>query len=128
VTVTNPDGGSATKANAYTVSVSPPTLGSVSPGTVSAGGAFSLTGTGFQTGAVVRLGSTTIPSNVTTSTAASATVPANTTAGVYDVSITNPDGQGAGLTGALTVTALSAISHTTLADFNAGTPSGTSAT
>src|SRR4029079_15049069 len=90
VTVTNPDGGSATKANAYTVSVSPPTLGSVSPGTVSAGGAFSLTGTGFQTGAVVPLGSTTIPSNVTTSTAASATLPGHTTARGYHVAVDKP--------------------------------------
>lgn len=54
VVVTNSNGGSATKLNAW-AAVAPPTVTAVSPnsGTVSGGTAVTLTGTGFATGATV---------------------------------------------------------------------------
>ncbi|RIK37112.1 MAG: hypothetical protein DCC58_18450, partial [Chloroflexi bacterium] len=121
LTVTNPDGGSATLDAAYVVTAPPPVLTSVSPATVSAGATFTLNGSGFVAGATVRLGDTVIGSSVQSDTTASATVPAGAASGVYSVSLTNPDGAPTTLDNALTVTALLAVSHTTAEQFAAGT-------
>jgi hypothetical protein len=120
ITVQNPDGQSTTLANAYTVAANPPTLTSVSPGVVLAGQQITLTGTNFVTGATVRVGTTPATTSVASATSATATVPSSVSPGTYDVSIANPDGQSASLAGALTVSALPAVGHTTVADFSTG--------
>ncbi|RIK40061.1 MAG: hypothetical protein DCC58_14445 [Chloroflexi bacterium] len=127
LTVTNPDGGAATRNAAFTAQAPAPTLASVSPAAANAGDEITLQGANFVSGAVVRIGAATVPSSVLAADQALATVPAGTAPGVYSVSITNPDGQSASLSNALTVTTLQTVSHTTLADFNAGTFASTQA-
>ena len=102
VTVTNPaPGGGTSGVLSFTINpVSAPTLASIAPANATVGGAafpFTLTGTGFVTGATVNFGSNPAitPSSVT-STQIVATIPAGdiATAGTVNVTITNPAGGG----------------------------------
>jgi lysophospholipase L1-like esterase len=104
VTVTNPDGGTATRQNGYTYAEAAPRVDSVSPaqGPVTGGTAITITGAYFQSGAAVKLGGTAATGvtfvNATTLTA---TTPAHAV-GVVDLAVTNPDSQTGTRTGAFT--------------------------
>lgn len=109
VVVTNPDGRSTTLSGAFTYqddSSSPiegPTLTGVTPttGVTSGGTPITVTGTGFQNGAILTIGgvpATIIMVNATTITA---TAPRGAPGG-HDVIVTNPDGRSATLTGGFT--------------------------
>ena len=95
VTVTNPDGGSAWKATAFTyqTQVSSPTVTAMSPvsGPAAGGTTVTLTGTSFKSGAVVRFG--TLSGQVTSLTSTRIVVrsPARD-AGAVPVTVLNPDG------------------------------------
>ena len=111
LTVTNPDSGTATLPGAFTVTL-PPTVSTVSPS-----GAdndidtpVTITGTNIATdgtGTVpptVRLGTTALLEvTVVNATTLTATVPWGVNPGTYPLTVTNPDGGSATLTGAFTV-------------------------
>ncbi|MFC1706392.1 IPT/TIG domain-containing protein, partial [Planctomycetota bacterium] len=108
VKVTNPDGKSGMLAGAFTYA-DPPTLDSASPSVIpTAGGAtVTLTGTGFEPGASVHLGTELVfPARVSVLSATTITVvtPAHAS-GAVDVTVTNPHGQSATLSPALTYNA-----------------------
>ena len=92
ISVTNPDGGAATQASAFTY-LAPPTITGSSPvsGPTAGGTDVVITGTGFQTGAVVRFGATAGTVQQLTTTAITARTPAGS-AGLVAISVTNPDG------------------------------------
>lgn len=105
VVVTNADGQTATKTNAFTYVLPAPTISTVSPvsGTTAGGNTVTITGTNFRTGAVVKFGTTTATSTTFVSaTQVTAVVPARAAGGAVDVSVTNTDGQVASKTGAYT--------------------------
>jgi hypothetical protein len=106
VTVTNPDGQSASSSFTYTGPTGAPTLTNVSPATASSlgGTQVTLTGTNFVTGAVVRFGNcasgqtppcgSPAPSGSVT-VSSSTSITAETPAGVYGtvaVTVINPGG------------------------------------
>ena len=102
VNVTNPAPGGGTSGNlSFTINAAAgPTLTSLAPASVTAGGAaftLTLTGTGFVAGATVNFGTNPAitPSSVT-STQIVATIPAAdiTTPGTVNVTVTNPAGGG----------------------------------
>jgi hypothetical protein len=83
-----------------------PTVSSISPtsGTISGGTAVTITGTGFQSGATVKIGGTSATAvNVASSTSITATTAAHS-AGSSSVVVTNTDGQSGTLTGGYTYT------------------------
>ena len=96
MTVANPDGQSATKAAAFTYQAPKPTIGTLSPatGTTAGGTDVTITGTGFQAGAVVTFGGTTGTLLSQTATTLVARTPARA-AGAVSVTVANPDGQSA---------------------------------
>ncbi|MDB5080437.1 MAG: hypothetical protein JWP00_2361, partial [Chloroflexi bacterium] len=106
LTVTNPDNASATLANSVTVKLPAPNLTTVSPNSASnnAIATITLNGTNFVSGADVRLGVTNL-SGVTFVSAAKLTadVPSGLTQGIYDLTVTNPDGQLSTLPASFTV-------------------------
>jgi hypothetical protein len=124
VVVTNTDGQSGTLTNGYTyTSPNPaPTVGGISPtsGPVAGGTAVTITGTGFLSGATVKLGGTSATNvTVVSATSITATAPAHA-AGAVSVVVTNTDGQSGTLTNgytytnpAPTVTSISPTSGTT---------------
>jgi hypothetical protein len=95
VTVVNVDGQSSTAAGAYTfVLVVPPTITvPIAPATGPTNGAtpITITGTQFQNGATVNVGSLPASNVVVTATSITAITPA-LPAGVADVTVINPDG------------------------------------
>jgi hypothetical protein len=99
VTVTNPDGQSATGTFTYTGTSGPPSLTGISPDTGSSLGdtPVTLTGTGFVLGAVVTFGSGgqaspgTVTAVASDGTSASVTTPAGLY-GTVDVTIVDPPG------------------------------------
>lgn len=97
--VTNPDGQSGTSSGQYTyvAPVAGPTISSFSPtsGPSTGGTNVTISGTGFVDGATVRFGNTASIGSVTfiSSTALTATSPAQTTAQSVPITVTNPDGQ-----------------------------------
>ena len=110
VLVENPDTGSSLLPNGFTYSagVVAPTITSVTPtsGSTAGGTAITITGTGFVTGAGVRVGATLRAcTSVTVVSATSITcITPSGTAGVGDLTVTNTD-MGAGLlAGAFTYT------------------------
>lgn len=116
IVVTNPDLKSGTLTNGFTVSNSAPAIISITPSSGTRGTIVSITnlaGTGFFSGATVRLnrtGSTAIPATsvvVVSSTQITCNfvLPAGTTVGPWDVVVTNPDMQNSTLTNAFTVSA-----------------------
>jgi PKD repeat protein len=133
VTVTNPDGGSATLPNALEVMPSnaetpPPTVSSVTPSKGTAGMPLSLTisGTDFTKRSSVKLtkGSDELSGSRivlmgSTSLRATVQVPSSAALGQYDLVVTNSDGQAGMLTGAVTISrgnspAISALSPATM--------------
>lgn len=122
VTITNPDGQFSTLSDAYTVLAPPPSLTSISPSVVTVGQQITLTGENFLAGASVSIGTVVAESpTVINATQMTTVVPLSMAAGLYGVTVTNPDGQSAVLPDALTVSALPSVGHTTVADFEAGT-------
>ena len=105
VQITNPSGQSASLAGAFTY-VGGPGLTSVSPtsGPTAGGTTITITGTGFVSGATVRVNSVAA-TGVTflSATQLRAVTPAGT-AGARSVQVTNPDGQSGTLAGAFTYT------------------------
>ena len=110
----NPDAQTDTVNEVYHVTLPAPTLTALSVDEMDNSVALSLTLTGddFESGAKVTIG-TTITSNTSVLTSATMTtvVPAGITAGVYDVTVTNPDyaSRTAVLEDAFTVNALTQI-------------------
>jgi prepilin-type N-terminal cleavage/methylation domain-containing protein len=90
--IVNPDGG---RAN-YSLTVSAgPTITSISPGSIanSAGTPVTITGTGFQNGAVITMTSGTVSStSFVSSTSMTATLSPSGSTGTRVVTVTNPDG------------------------------------
>ncbi|HEY6329495.1 MAG TPA: IPT/TIG domain-containing protein, partial [Blastocatellia bacterium] len=133
VTVTNPDGQSATLASAFTY-VQPaagPSISSVSPNTGSTLGGTSVTisGANFQSGASVTFGAAAATGvTVQNSATISAVTPANS-AGAVNVTVTNPGGQSATSTSAFTyVQAAPAPSISSVSPNTGSTAGGTSVT
>ena len=106
VVVTNTDGQSGTLTNGYTYTNPPPTVSSIAPssGSTSGGTSVTITGTGFLTGAIVKLGGTAAASvAVANSHSITATTAAHA-AGACSVVVTNTDGQSGTLTSGYTYT------------------------
>ncbi|HUP63000.1 MAG TPA: IPT/TIG domain-containing protein [Thermoanaerobaculia bacterium] len=100
VTVTNPDGQSATRNNAYTYIEPEPQVLSVSPdsGPTAGGTAITVAGVDFKSGATVKIGSlnalNVVFVNATTLTAVTPLGPSDiATSRQEDVTVTNPDGR-----------------------------------
>ncbi|MCK9485328.1 MAG: IPT/TIG domain-containing protein [Dehalococcoidia bacterium] len=106
VTVSNPDGQSATLSGAFRFLGPPPTLTAVSPASGPTTGATSimLTGAEFAAGATVSVGGRAATAvSITSATSATARTPWGVVGGV-DVVYKNADGQSASLPGAFTYT------------------------
>lgn len=107
VAVTNPNAESGTLNNGFSfLSVSAPTVASVSPNSGPTGGStnVTITGTNFVSGATVTFGGAAATNVVVvTSTSITATTPAHA-AGAVSVSVTNPDSQSGSLIGGFTYT------------------------
>ncbi|MBU5349293.1 IPT/TIG domain-containing protein [Paenibacillus lautus] len=109
VKVVNPDSQYAEKANGYLyeapIVIPAPIITSVTPNTGTKSGNYLMTinGDNFQKGAVVTIGSTQLNLYAyVNTTQVRVMVPSTSTAGTVDVTITNPDGQSATLTGGFT--------------------------
>jgi hypothetical protein len=109
VKVTNPDGTSATSTFTY---VAAPAIASVSPvsGTNAGGTTITISGSGFQSGATVRIGGLPATNvNVVDASTITATTPAHATGDQtdlpVDVVVSNPDGQSATKTNGFTYNA-----------------------
>jgi hypothetical protein len=91
-TVTNPDGGNASKT--FTVTVNPMSITSVSPNVTLSGStkAFTISGSGFLSGATVKLDGTTVGTSSITSTTISLTLGSFPAIGTHTFTVTNPDG------------------------------------
>jgi hypothetical protein len=102
VVVTNADGTNATLSNGFTY-VSPPTVTVISPsaGPIGGGAAVTVSGTGFATGLILKLGGTQASYGSFTSTSISATTPAHAV-GIVDVTVTDSYGQTGTLAGGFT--------------------------
>ena len=109
VTVVNPDGSASGVALTFTITPSPPRPTGLSPNVGSTGGGTRVTisGSYFQTGASVTFGGVPATVQSVTSTTIVAVTPAHG-GGKVDVTITNPDGQQATLSGAFTYPSASA--------------------
>jgi hypothetical protein len=95
VIVTNPDGQSATLSNGFVYNNPGPSISSISPtsGLSTGGTAVTITGAGFSTSPVVKIGGITATNVVLVgSTTITATTPAHA-AGLTDVVVTNSDAQ-----------------------------------
>ena len=94
VVVTNPDGSSATKADAF--GYLPPVITAVVPvsGSISGGALVTITGQNFQDGATVTFGGTEAEATFVDATTLTAILPAGAE-GTVDVVVTNPDGTSA---------------------------------
>ena len=110
ITVTNPDGQSAT-ANGFTYVVPGPSASSIAPpsGPTNGGTSVTITGANFQPGAMVTFGAKSAfvtLSNSSTLIVSTPAAVANEQQGVpLDIKITNPDGQSITLSGAFQYTA-----------------------
>jgi uncharacterized protein (TIGR03437 family) len=111
VTVTNPDGQSATLANAFTYLNPPPKITSITPATGPSNGGtvVTLAGSGFQSGMTVAFGATPA-TNIQVSNGGSALATAPPGSGTVSVTVENPDGQSSTLAAAFTYQASPAIS------------------
>jgi hypothetical protein len=121
VTVTNPDAGSDSQSNAFTVN-SAPTVTQVSPGSRGQGASnqtITITGSRFESGAglAVSFSGTGIAVNSTsfvstTEVTANVTIASNATTGARNVTVTNPDMSGATGSSAFTITAAPNVTST----------------
>jgi hypothetical protein len=104
-----------------------PQITGLSPSIATVGDTITLSGDNFRAGAQVRVGVTAADSvSVLNAQTISAVVPA-VAEDVYDVTVTNIDGQFATLVNVLTVSSLNWLSHSSLSDFQGGTFSQTEA-
>jgi plastocyanin len=107
VVVTNPDGQSGRIGSGFTFETpvaAPPSLATIGPtsGPVAGGTSVAISGSGFAAGATVSFGAGAATNvNVASATSITAVAPSGT-AGSVDVTVVNPDGQSAKLTGAYT--------------------------
>jgi IPT/TIG domain len=102
ISVTTPQG-TATSSTSFTVPI-PPTISSISPtsGPTGGGTVVTIDGTNFQNGATVRFGQVAATNTkFNSSTQLEATTPVES-AGLVDITVTNPDGQSAVAMGAFT--------------------------
>jgi hypothetical protein len=103
VTVTNPDGQTATLLNAFTYRLAAPLVTAVTPssGPATGGTAVQIIGSGFQAGSIVTFGNApALNIQVVNSGTISATTPPGS--GTVGITVKNPDGQSATLASALT--------------------------
>jgi hypothetical protein len=112
--VQNPDGQSATQVNGFTY-VAPPTISTVSPasGPTAGGTTTTVTGTGFQPGAVVSFGGTAAASVTFNSALQLTAVTAPRAAGTVGVTVQNPDNQSATRANSFTFVAPPVVSSVT---------------
>lgn len=103
VSLTNPDGQTATLVGGFTYVQSPPELAAVSPSTVPLAGnvLLLLTGRGFAPGASVSIAGAAQPTTFVDSTLLVVRAPPNP-AGTVEVRVSNPDGQSSALPEGLT--------------------------
>ncbi|MBI4570173.1 MAG: IPT/TIG domain-containing protein, partial [Planctomycetes bacterium] len=101
VTVTNPDGTSATLASGYRYLL-PPQISAISPafGSASGGDSITISGFNFEAGATVKIGGQTATGVTVQSAARIACFTPVVPPGLADVMVTNPDGQTNTKTGA----------------------------
>jgi hypothetical protein len=128
VSVTNTDNQTGTLTNGYTYTAAnpAPTVTAVNPNTGATTGAtaITITGTGFLSGATVRLGGTAATGvTVVSSTSITATTAAHA-AGAVSVSVTNTDAQSGSLTNGYTYTAANPAPTVTAVNPNTGTTAG----
>ena len=110
VTVTNPDGNSDS-AN-FTINQATLTVTAVSPSTMTYGSTptFTLTGSGFNSGAQVSLDGANVSASTISPTAISLTLGSDPAAGTHTFTVTNPDGGSDSVTFAVTSGRFSRIS------------------
>jgi hypothetical protein len=129
VVVTNPDAQSGALSNGYSYFNPSPTVNAISlpSGTIAGGAGVTISGTGFLTGATVKLGGTTATNvTVVSSTTIAATTPAHT-AGAVDVAVTNVDSQSGTLSGGYTYTSsASGAAKFVQVNYKTSNPSGSS--
>ena len=106
VVVTNTDGQSGTLASGYTYTNSAATVSAIAPssGSISGGTSVTIAGTGFLTGATVKLGGTAATNVVVANSASITATTAAHAAGAVNVLVTNTDGQSGTLTNGYTYT------------------------
>jgi len=106
IVVTNPDGQSSTVSNGFTVNqAAAPTIGNIVPGVgeTSGGLTVSISGSNFVVGTTATINGVALTGlNIVNATTITANTPSLPT-GVYDLVVTNPDGQIATLNNAFTV-------------------------
>ncbi|RYU74634.1 beta strand repeat-containing protein, partial [Hymenobacter persicinus] len=124
IAVTTP-GGTATSATSFTVTVPTAAITALSPAVRvanSAGFTLTVSGTSFQSGAVVTLNGTALTTTFVSATSLTAAVPASalTTPGTYNVTVTNP---GATASAPATFTVSAAMAGL-FEDFEQGTKTG----
>jgi len=130
VVITNPDGQSATKAAAYTYILPAPLVTTVSPalGIYTGGTLIAVNGTGFVTGATVKIAGVLCTSIVFVSpTRIDCVTPAGTN-GARDVLVTNPDAQTGTLTGGFLYVAAAAPTITSVSPVSGPMVGGTAIT
>lgn len=81
-----------------------PSIVVITPDTGPVGSIFSIGGIGFVTGSTVTVGGESATSSTTSDTIIQVFVPSTLSSGVYDVTVTNPDGQSTTITDGFTVT------------------------
>ena len=118
VTVTNPDGGSVTLNNGFTVTATAPFISSLTPSSRGRGAAnqnINFAGTGFQSGATVAFSGTgitvnTVTFNSSTLLVVNLSISGSATLSSRNVTVTNPGGASATLNNGFTVNAAPGIS------------------
>lgn len=105
IVVTNPDRQAATLAGGFTYNSSP-TISGISPssGPATGGTSVVITGSDFQSGAIVSLGRAAATSVTVSTTSQIQAVTPSSSAGTVDVTVTNPDGQSGTLAGSFIFT------------------------
>jgi cellulase (glycosyl hydrolase family 5)/IPT/TIG domain-containing protein/putative Ig domain-containing protein len=113
VTVRNADSESSTLSSSFVFSVLTPTVNSVSPNSGSTGGrtTVTITGTNFQTGALVLFGTVSASTVTVNSGTQIQAVTAANAAGAVDVTVEDPGGQSNKMAGGFTYVAPSSNGH-----------------
>lgn len=128
VQIINPNGQSASRANAFTYAApaAAPTLTAINPtsGPMSGGVPMTISGSNFAAGATVTIGGAAATGVIVESTKVTAITPA-TTSGVKTVTVTNPGGQSASLSGYNVFTATDAPTFTSISPTSGSTAGGT---
>ena len=96
-------------------SKTPPTVSAISPTSGGAGVAVTITGTGFEAGAIVHIGGAWAQVSATSGTSIEAVVPDAGALGAKDVRVQNPDGQSAVLASAFTLSGIGSSPQNALA-------------